>query len=128
MDVFAKNKSPNIDPWWTKWGVEMAHLAARWGLALNAKRRIMSNGTPGEWVISGPPAAVKAFEDMAEMAGQHIGCKGTRAICIQFWLDHMQGDHIQRRPAPVRKDDERVQIYTKGDGTKEAYRGRQRIG
>ena len=128
LDLFFKNHAPQLDRWWTQWGIDMAHLAARWGTSLQAKRIHRADGMPGGWTVTGPYQAVSAFKDMAASAAEHIGCKLGYEQRWNFWLDHIQGDHVDRRTPKQRRDDDRLQIVTKGDGTKEAYRGRQRIG
>lgn len=125
-----KHAAPNVDEWWLKIAHEFARLHRIYP-TFHAERRKLADGTPDTWVLLGPPVAKHEFRKLAALAAQKVGYSGTPDILLQSWLSHINGDDIQKR-APVRRrtdyTDTSVQIVTKADGTKEGYRGRQRIG
>lgn len=128
MDIFVKNKPHELNRWWTAWGVEMEHFHRKYGNSFGATRLHLADGTPGEWILKGNEDAIRTFRDMAVQAAEKTGYRGGPHGAVQFWLDHMNGDHVMRQTQKLRKDDDRMQIVTNNDGTKEGYRGRQRIG
>jgi len=128
----AKSTNPRaakreLDLFW-RWFTRKSHSLSLKYPGLRAERRHNSGGSPGEWGIIGPYAAISEFHDLAIKAAPRIGFKGTPEMALQFFLDHIYGDHIIRRTPSQRRDDDRFAIVTRGDGTKEAYRGRQRVG
>lgn len=90
----AKRTSDGVSPalsdfeFWRRIGVECARCAQKWP-SLGADR-----GPRGTWELRGPYAAQAAFMDIAEAASARMGHRGTRLGALQFWLDHMNGEHI----------------------------------
>lgn len=92
--------------------------------SINATRR----GGPGnEWLVTGPSyEAIKEWKDIIFEFGSLIGFKGKRESIINQYLDHMNGDLLEKR-APKRvnpMDTERTVLNSAGQ--KEAFRGRRR--
>lgn len=130
MDLIFKDKPKTFDSWWVKWTYEMGRNARRYP-GLSAKRKSSVGGVPGEWEIFGPEVGVIAFRQLASEAARHIGFRGGDLGAVQFWLDHMQGDHILKRSPKRRRTEyteDSVQIVVRADGTKEGWRGRQKVG
>lgn len=112
---------------WEKFGRECARLSRLYP-NLKAQQIVRADGSEGEWVISGPPAGVHTYKELACLAARHLGFHGTDALAVQFWLDHMNGKHIIRRTPQQRRDDIREAQVTMAKGVLERYRGRQKLG
>lgn len=124
----ARDQKRELDKFWRWFRAESLKLYRRWG-NVNAER-VTTGATKGEWIIKASCyQAEQAFRGLMLAAAPRVGCVGVEDNQkIQFMLDHFFGDHIIRRAPKQRRDDERFAIVTRGDGTREAYRGRQRVG
>ncbi len=131
IEINVKGSGLKLDKWWKRWTYECAKLIALYP-TLKADREVYmmgGNATPGEWKITGPANGVKAARDLFAEAGRKIGFKGGDLGAVQFWLDHMRGDHIIKLPlgSKRRYDDRRATVIL-GDGTKKVYQGGQEQG
>lgn len=136
MDIFIKGDKRNgIDGpnsrFWAEMAFEFERLTKLYP-TLNAFQKVYHGKTfeeiKGEWEITGPPVGVHTFKVLARRCAAHVGYKGGEYGAVQFWLDHMNGDHILRKSAQLRRDDIREARVQLGDGRVERFAGRQRKG
>lgn len=115
----------NLQAEWDQISYEFMKFGKRFPY-LTAERVKNADGTTGAWVVGGVGAAVVGqFTDLADRAARMIGFKGYGRISgMQFWLDHMNGDHVQMAPTENPIDKTRTRVVTNQDGQKEMYRYR----
>lgn len=112
---------------WRQIAYETKELAKKYP-ELDADQEIYDDGSCGEWKLVGPYMACTRFADIAELAARKLGYKGGRHGAVQFWLDHMNGNHMQHAKAQGRQFDESEATVTMADNSKEVFRGRQKQG
>jgi hypothetical protein len=127
VHIHSKNPNatglvPEEDRFWGNFQADMDRLMRRY--PLDAHRRHSAEGIPGEWIITGPDIAVSHFRTLAEAAAQRIGYRGGPLGAVQFWLDHIFGDHMIKKSYTHTPVNTREALYTNKDGSKTAYRGR----
>ena len=140
MDIFVKKDSLPFNRKWAAIQSEFRVLKYKYP-QLNAFRRRLAKvsaanpktnddrelATKTEWEFDGPYNAIKAFKDLACQASELLGCHATKEIQVQFFLDHLFGDHIIFKENPRVKDDDVEYVTTDGLGNRQGYRGRQKI-
>lgn len=131
FNIIAKNSTtPHTEPeyeFWKQFTIRSAQMIRKFP-TLNAERRHLSSGLSGSWQITGPYAGIVEFEDLVVAGARHLGFHGGRAMAVQFFLDHMYGDHVINKSQQKRREDQRTAKVTLSDGSLEVFRGRQRLG
>lgn len=126
-DVFFKRgrTTPKfVDAFWA-WFTVQCRQMARLYPKMSAERPT-SGSNMGVWILKGDPRGKRAFKELAVEAGRRIGSHAGPEEAMQFWLNHMHGDHFEAlKPANI--DWKTVDFLTQNsDGTREMHMGRYR--
>lgn len=129
LNLFFKRSSsepPQVVAFWQWFGSETKRLAIKFP-HMKALRH-SAGPKAGEWVIYGGRDGEHAFRDLAIEAAQRIGYHGGPEGAVQFWLDHMNGDHRQiRKEKPINPNE--VDFFTQNStGERELHMGRYKQG
>lgn len=110
---------------WKQVAYESKELAKKYP-ELTAERKVYNYGN-GEWDLVGPEFACHRFSDIAEACARRMGFTGSRLSAVQFWLDHLHGEHAAQNEAAGNKIQDTEAIVTMANGQREGYKGRQKI-
>lgn len=139
------NKSPDLimkrsdnDPKqviqaWARLEYEFGRLKRRFPYMTAERRKL--GPKMGEWVIINKAdiadkAGERAYRDLATQAAALIGYHGGPDGAVQFWFDHINGDHVIKQKMPEVNPNE-VDLFTEhndSDGTRELHIGRYKQG
>jgi hypothetical protein len=124
-DVFfkrSKNQPREVSEFWRWQQIRARKLFLRFG-NVNATRKF-TGPDAGVWVFSATEPAVRAFKDMAVECAAKIGYHGGPEGAVQFWMDHLHGDHIIREKLPE-QNMKQVDFFTQhSTGEREMHIGR----
>ena len=142
MDIMTNKAKSPFNPRWAALQAEFRALARKWPTLNAYRRRIARSGTikpktnddrheglttKTEWTFDGPYMAVQAFKELASEAAGLLGCHATKEIQVQFFCDHLFGDHVLFNERPRFNDDDTEYMTTDSSGNRQGWRGRQKI-
>ena len=99
-----KSNTKEDAEFWLRFQHESQQLARKYPTLSATRRNDLSTGN-GEWDLHGPYLAQAAFRDLAAAASERCGIRGTKNLLVNWWLDHLHGDHVKRTPI-VDRDNE----------------------
>lgn len=129
----SDNDPVQVVQFWAWFQAESRKLSKKFPFMTAERRKFGDNA--GEWIIfnasdRGDKHGERAFRDLATQAASRIGYHGGPQGAVQFFLDHMHGDHTVMAKLPDVNPNE-IDFYTEHndqDGTRELHIGRYKQG